>query len=153
HVGMLDDILRTAQLSWKDITVKWTKGVSGDNGPAELFRNDRSIDACFAITPEMTALTGGLESTGTGEKGTVAGAHGLVSTADMKRSIADVYAVRKDFYDANKDFVEKFAAGYLKGCEDIVAMRKENAQQGGSARYKDVLTLAQEIFGRKDLPT
>ena len=34
HVGMLNDILRTAQVDWKDIHVVWTEDVSGDKGPA-----------------------------------------------------------------------------------------------------------------------
>ena len=53
---MLNDILRTARLDWKDITVVWTDDVSGDKGPAALFRKDASIDGCFAISPEMTDL-------------------------------------------------------------------------------------------------
>ncbi len=40
HVGMLNDCLRTARLDWKDITVVWTDDVSGDKGPAALFRKD-----------------------------------------------------------------------------------------------------------------
>src|SRR5262245_20840215 len=111
HVGMLDDILRTAGLTWNDITVVWTKDVSGKDGPAERLRKDDAVAACFAISPDMQGLTGGLKNTGTGAEGTVKGAHVLVSTADAAQSIADVYACRKDFYDANKALVEKFAAG------------------------------------------
>jgi ABC-type nitrate/sulfonate/bicarbonate transport system substrate-binding protein len=148
HVGMLDDILRTARLSWKDIQVEWTDDVTGEKGPAELFKKDRRIDACFAITPDMTALTGGLDKVGDGKDKSVDGAHVLVSTADMKRSIADVYACRKDFYDAHKDIVERFAAGYLKACEDVVEMKKDIKKTGSSAKYKDLLKLAQKIYGQ-----
>jgi ABC-type nitrate/sulfonate/bicarbonate transport system substrate-binding protein len=147
HVGMLDDILRTARLTWKDINVEWTDDVTGDKGPAESFRKDRTIDACFAITPDMAALTGGLDKTGDGKDKTVDGAHVLVSTADMKRSIADVYACRKDFYDAHKDIVEHFAAGYLKACEDVVQMKKD-VKAGSGAKYKDLLKLAQKVYGQ-----
>jgi ABC-type nitrate/sulfonate/bicarbonate transport system substrate-binding protein/outer membrane protein OmpA-like peptidoglycan-associated protein len=146
HVGMLDDILRTAKLTWKSIKPVWTKDVSGKNGPAERFRNDTTIDACFVITPEMTSLTGGLDQKGTGIKGTVEGAHVVVSTATMSRSIADVYACRKDFYDANKEVVHKFAAGYLKACEELVELKKK-----GGEPYKAILKLTQEIFGKDDI--
>jgi len=62
HVGMLSDILHTAQFTWSDVQVVWTDDVTGDKGPAELFRKDPTVDACFAITPDMLALTGGLKS-------------------------------------------------------------------------------------------
>ena len=140
---MLNDCLRTAQLDWKDITVVWTDDVSGDKGPAALFRKDASIDGCFAISPEMTDLTGGLESTGDGQDEHLAGAHVVVSTAYMSRSIADVYACRADFYAGNKDWVQKFAAGYLKSCEDLVDAKKKAAPA-----YKAAIHLAQDIWGK-----
>ncbi len=149
HVGMLNDILHTARLSWKDVTVVWTDDVTGDKGPAEAFRKDPSLDACFVITPDMAALTGGFDKTGDGKDQTVPGAHVLVSTADMKRSIADVYACRKDFFDAHRDVVEKFAAGYLKATEELVAIKNE-VKDKPTERYAAVLRLARQLFG-KDL--
>ena len=145
HVGMLNDILRTARLGWTDISVVWTDDVSGDKGPAALFRKDASIDGCFAISPEMTDLTGGLESTGDGQKNSVAGAHVVVSTASMSRSIADVYACRRDFWEGNRDWVEKFAGGYIKGCEDLVDAKKK-----GAVPYKAAIKMAQDIWGKYD---
>jgi hypothetical protein len=152
HVGMLDDVLRTAKLTWKDVNVIWTDDVTGDKGPAKKFRDDPGVDGCFAITPDMMDLTGGLRSVGKGDKGSIKGAHVLVSTADMKRSIADVYACRKDFYDANKALVEKFAAAYLAACEDLVAIRKadKGKKQG---KYKQILELTQKIYGKEDIKT
>src|SRR5260370_13364413 len=93
HVGMLNDILNTVKLTWKDITVVWTKDVSGDKGPAELFRKDQSVDACFAISPEMFDLTsapetGGITSTGDGTKKSVKGAHVGGSTQPLARPVA-----------------------------------------------------------------
>lgn len=152
HVGMLNDILNTAQLSWKDITVVWTDDVSGDKGPAALFRKDRSIDACFVITPERDELCGGLDSKGTGEGQSVKGSHVVVSTAHMSRSIADVYACRKDFFEKHRDWVESFTAGYLKATEDLVATRKKagvnwkNAPEGEA--YRGMIKLAQSIWSQ-----
>jgi ABC-type nitrate/sulfonate/bicarbonate transport system substrate-binding protein len=155
HVGMLNDILRTTRMDWKDINVKWTKDVSGKDGPAELFRKDPSVDACFAITPDMIELTsapdtGGIEATGDGTKNSVKGAHVVVSTAHMSRSIADVYACRSDFYDANREWIDKFVAGYLKGCEELVDVKRkaEGKDKVAEERYKKDIKLAQSIWGK-----
>jgi ABC-type nitrate/sulfonate/bicarbonate transport system substrate-binding protein len=149
HVGFLGDILESARLKWQDIDVVWTPDVTGDKGPAALFRKDSSVDACFAVTPDMQALTGGPDQTGNGSEGTLKGARVLVSTQQMKRSIADVYACRKDFYDAHKDVVEKFAAGYLKACEDLLEVKeKYNKDKDATARYKEILKLTQAIYGK-----
>jgi hypothetical protein len=151
HAGMLNDVLNTAKLTWKDINVVWTDDVTGPKGPAELFKKDASIDACFAITPDMQGLTGGLKKTGTGAEGTVKDAHVLVSTVDMGRSIADVYAVRKDYFDAHKDVVEKFAAGYLKGAEELLDIKgKKDAE--GKKKYQAILKMTQDIYGKEAIP-
>jgi len=153
HVGMLDDILRTARIGWKEIDVVWTPDVSGPKGPAAELRNQPSVDACFAITPEMEELTGGKALTGTGAGKSVKDAHVLVSTVDMKRSIADVYACRKDFFDAHREWVEKFAAGYLKACEELMEMKKDYSPKNKEAtpKYNAILALTQEIYGKEDI--
>jgi ABC-type nitrate/sulfonate/bicarbonate transport system substrate-binding protein len=153
HVGMLDDVLHTAKLKWSDIKVVWTDDITGPKGPAERFRKDDKVDACFVITPDMTDLTGGLDKKGDGTKGTVKDARVLVSTSEMKRSIADVYACRKDFFDANKEVVEKFAAGYLKGCEDLVDVRKKALAKDKDAagKYKAILKMTQDIYGKDNI--
>jgi hypothetical protein len=155
HVGMLNDVLvQTAKLTWKDIQVAWTEDVTGEKGPAELFRKDPTVDACFVVTPDMTDLTGGVDKTGTGARGTIEGAHVLVSTkTSMSRSIADVYACRKDFFDAHKDVVEKFAAGYLRACEELQDLRKSNDPKNPSPQYKGLLELTQEIYGKDIIKT
>jgi ABC-type nitrate/sulfonate/bicarbonate transport system substrate-binding protein len=154
HVGLLYDSLSAAQLTKNDVTVVWVKDLTGANGPAEAFRKDASIDACCVITPDLIGLTSGFDSVGSGAEGTVEGAHLVNSTQQMSRSIADVYAVRRDWFDANKPFVEKFVAGYLKGTEDLVALRKGfNDTQKMSEPYKQILTLSQKTFGKEVLPT
>src|SRR5262249_46795190 len=129
---------------------------------SELMRKDASINACFAITPDMLGLTGGPDKTGTGADGTVKGARVLVSTVQMNRSIADVYACRSDFFQANKELVEKFAAGYLKACEELVALKdkaKEGKDQNAVKAYRDVLKMTMEIYnkgaekGKEPIPT
>lgn len=149
HVGMLDDILRTANLKWKDITLVWAKDITGKDSAAEMFRKDAGIDACFAISPDMQSLTGGLDKKGTGAEGTVKDAVVLVSTATMKRSIADVYACRKDYYGANKATIEKFAGGYIKGCDELLTAK----QQRKGAAFRADLKLAMDIYGKDTLPS
>ena len=153
HVGLLDDILRTGQLSWDDIEVVWAKDLTGTpQSPVEMFRADASFGACLVITPDMIGLTGGLQNTGSGAEGTVKGARVLVSTAELSRSIADVYVCRKDFYDANKEMVTKFVAGYFKACEEVLALKKEYETKG-SAEYMKLLQMAQDIYGKDVVPT
>jgi ABC-type nitrate/sulfonate/bicarbonate transport system substrate-binding protein/outer membrane protein OmpA-like peptidoglycan-associated protein len=154
HVGLLYDSLTAAQLNKSDVTIVWVKDLTGEAGPAEAFRKDASIDACCVITPDLIGLTSGFDSVGSGAEGTVEGAHIVNSTQQMSRSIADVYAVRRDWFDANKAWVEKFTAGYLKGTEELVAMRKSfNDNKKMSDAYKQILTLSQKTFGPAVLPT
>ncbi len=154
HVGLLDDMLRAAQLSWDDVEIVWLPDLTGEKGPAELFRKDTTVDACCVISPDMIGLTGGLESRGSGAEGTVKGAHVLVSTAQMSRSIADVYACRSDWFQANRPFAEKLVAGYLRGAQQLVPMRKAFEESGTMPpEYKKVLSMAQQILGEDVLPT
>src|SRR5262245_9377916 len=150
HVGMLDDILKTANLTWKDVNVVWVDEISGPKGPAETFRKDTTADACFVISPDMAGLTGGLRSKGTGAENTVKGAHVLVSTAELSRSIADVYACRKDFFDKHRELIEKFAAGYLKACEEINAIKPGKDKKGDPAAYKALCKLAVDVYGKNE---
>ena len=153
HVGMLDDVLRTAGLSWNDITVRWASDLTGTaNSPAEIFRADSNIAACFVITPDMLGLTGGFDATGSGAEGTVNGGRVLVSTAELSRSIADVYVVRRDYYEANKDTVMRFVAGYLQSAEQVVALRKDYEGKDSPA-YEKLLKMGQDIYGKDVLPT
>ncbi|MEM6822447.1 MAG: ABC transporter substrate-binding protein, partial [Verrucomicrobiota bacterium] len=153
HEGLLDDLLKDAGLGWKDIKVVWAKDLTGTkNSPAEIFRSNPKIDVCFVISPDMLGLTSGLQSVGSGVEGTVKGARVLASTADRSRSIADVYVVRKDFYEANKDWCLKFAAGYLKACEEVIDMKK-SYESKGSKPFQALLKMAQNIYGKDVLPT
>ncbi len=152
HVGLVEDMLRTAQLTWNDINVIWVDDLTGPNGPAEKFRNDSNIDWCAVITPDMLGLTGGFESTGNGVEGTVRGSRVILSTAELSRAIADVYVVRSDFLRDNYEFCANFAAGYLKGVEEVIEHRKA-WESRGSQEYEDLLQMAQNIYGADILPT
>ncbi len=154
HVGLLYDSLDAAKIARDDIEIVWVPDLTGDNGPAAAFRNDPTVDACCVITPDMIGLTGGIDVAGSGAEGTVRGAHVLNSTQQMSRSIADVYAVRADWYKSNRETVEKFVAGYLKGTQAVVAMRKSfEDNQRLTDEYRNVLQMSQNIFGKEVLPT
>ena len=152
HVGMLDDILKSAGLSWNDIKVIWTKDITGPQGPAEAFRKNSNVDACFVITPDMIGLTGGHTSVGTGAEGTVPGAKICISTSELSRSIADVYICRNDFLRAHQDWVQNFCLGVLQGAEALVSAQKDYEKKGSST-YMDMLKLTQRIFGQEAIPT
>ncbi|HEY6563617.1 MAG TPA: hypothetical protein VIY86_03935 [Pirellulaceae bacterium] len=154
HVGLLYDSLAAAQIKRDEVEIVWVPDLTGANGPAEKFRQDATMDACCVITPDMLGLTGGIDSTGSGAEGTVRGARVLNSTQQMSRSIADVYAVRSDWFATHRGFVEKFVAGYLKGTEAIVRMRKDfTATSRLNPEYRSQLQMAQNIFGKEVLPT
>jgi ABC-type nitrate/sulfonate/bicarbonate transport system substrate-binding protein len=155
HIGFLDDTLRSAKLDWKDVTVVWTDDLTGKNGPAEAFRKDPKIDACFVITPDMEALTTGLEKVGPGTEKTVKDARVINSTWYLSRSIADVYACRKDFYDKNQEMIEKFAGAYLANCEALIRLKKsydDKKDEKTRDEYKKVLEMSQDVFTKELLP-
>lgn len=154
HLGLLDDSLKAAGLGWGDVTVVYVKDLTGDKGPADLFKKDATVDACCVISPDMIGLCSGLDQKGTGAEGTVKGAHVVNSTASMNHSIADVYVVRKDYFDKHREQVEKFVIGYLKATEDLINWKKAyNDGKGKSPEYMNALKLAQTIYGVKVLPT
>lgn len=154
HIGLLDDALRAAGLTWNDIIVVWCKDLTGtDDSPAAKFRAGLADAACV-ISPDMIGLTGGLDTKGTGAEGTVKDARVVVSTAQMSRSIADVYFVRQDYFTANRDKVQKFFAGYLQACEVLLAEQKKyDDGKGSSPVYLNALKMAQTIYGEAVLPT
>ncbi len=155
HVGMLDDTLWAAGLEWSEITPVWVDDLTGENGPAARFKSDSRIAACMVISPDMALLIGDYDKQkiGTGDDDTVKGAHVVNSTAWMTRSICDVYACRKSFYDANRDVVEKFVAGYLKGCEEVVQLKQDYDANKPANKYVETLKLAKTILGDEALPT
>ena len=152
HIGMLDDVLKTAQLGWDDITVKFYDALTGPGSPPEAFKDDLSISACVAVRPDMIGLCTDLNSVGTGAEGTVKGAHVLVSTAELSRSIADVYVCRKDFYDANRPLVRKFVAGYLKAAEELVDKRAAHDAGTRDQSYINLLNQTVQIYTEEVLP-
>jgi ABC-type nitrate/sulfonate/bicarbonate transport system substrate-binding protein len=154
HLTLIDDSLKAAGMTWADIKVVWAKNLTGDDSPSEIFKKDKTIDACCVISPDMIGLCSGIDQKGTGAEGTVAGAHVVNSTASMSNSIADVYVVRKDYFDKNRAEVEKFVVGYMKATEDLLTWKVAYADgKGKSPQYVAALKMSQSIYGEKVLPT
>jgi len=153
HVDLLDIFLKAGGLNRNDVKIVWCEDLSGDgDSPPSVFKKRSNVDAAFVITPDMLAITGGLQNTGSGVEGTIKGSRVVASTSEFSRAIADVYVCRKDYFDSNRDFPLKFSAGYMKACEDIMEAQKAYATKG-SKEYTKILQLAQNIFGKQALPT
>ena len=56
HVGMLYQILDTAGMTKNDVEFVWAKELAGKGSASEVFAKDATVDACFAITPDMAGL-------------------------------------------------------------------------------------------------
>lgn len=159
HVGMADDLFKTAGISWDNVEVVWTNDLTAsDDSPAAKMGADDTIDIAFVISPDMIGLTGGLDQTGSGAEGTKDGAHVLLSTATLSRSIADVRVVRSDFYNSaeGRAICDKLTAGVFKAHYDMKALRKAYEASATSAdgkKYFTQLKLAQTIFGAEVLPS
>jgi len=148
HVGLLDDVLKTAKLGWSDINVIWARDLTGTpQSPAEQFRANPKSTPASSSRPTWPASPAPHRHR-LGRRGHSQGRPVLVSTAELSRSIADVYVCRKDFFTANADLVTKFAAGYLKACEEVIELKKQYEGKG-SPKYMELLKLTQSIYGKK----
>ncbi|KKK94462.1 hypothetical protein LCGC14_2682620, partial [marine sediment metagenome] len=151
HVGLVDDVLRTANISYDDLNIIELPDLSATpNSPAARFQKGE-CDWATVISPDMEGLTGGLQKSGSGAEETFKGAHVLVSTAELSRSIADIFIVRADFKKAHPESVDKFWAGVLKGSE-IVTDWKKAYEARGSKEYMALLQTMQDVFGIDVLP-
>jgi outer membrane protein OmpA-like peptidoglycan-associated protein len=154
HLGLLDDSLKAAGMTWDDIKIVWCKDLTAsDDSPAALMRAGKADAACV-ITPDMIGLCSDMKGVGTGAEGTVKGARVMNSTATMSRSIADLYLVRSDYFTAEKGKVMALVECLLMGAEEVVKLR--NDFEGGatnSPKYLKLLKQAQSFFGEEVLPS
>ncbi len=160
HVGMLYQILDTAGMTKNDVEFVWAKELAGKGSASEVFAKDPTVDACFAITPDMAGLISWdfkmdslYTSKGSGAEGSVVGAKVIVSTQSMLRAIPDVLAVRADWYAKNKPTVEKIVAGFLTASSQIATMRADfDTKKKMSPEYKAILTTIQKEFAPGMIP-
>jgi outer membrane protein OmpA-like peptidoglycan-associated protein len=155
HENLIDAALKAVKLKWSDVDIVWAAKLTGPSSPADLFRNDPTIDVACVITPDMLGLSTGLSpAVGNGTEGTVKGAHVVLSTAEASHVIPDIVAVRSDYFNAHREQVAKFVAGFLRANEVVMeAKRKYNDGKGKSSEYIAMLKMAQGFFGKAALPT
>lgn len=144
HEDFLIAALKTAGLTLSDVTVKYTKDLTGtDETAAEAFRSDASIAAAFVITPDGLALTSN-GTVGTGAEGSVKNARILYSTKTANRVIADIYAVRSDYLESNRNQVEAFVHSLMLADQEL--RRVMSNREAQSQEYNAVVTAAAEIL-------
>ena len=141
HVDYLSRVVTDACGSVKNVTIKWTRDLTGDQSAVEAFRSDDSVDAAFVIIPDALALTSG-GNVGTGAEDSVRGAEILMSTKTANRIIADIYAVRADFLKSNPEEVAKFVHGLMLGEEAIRDLFKRKSGR----EYTDTLRASATIL-------
>lgn len=143
HGDYVSTLLKDAGLKPKDVTIKWTKDLTGtDNTPAEALKQ-KDVDAVFVITPDAMKLTSG-GKVGTGSEGSVKGAKILLSTKTADRIISDVIVARADYFEANRSKVEKLTHGLLlaeQGLRDLVKNKESR-----KAEYKKVMAASAKIL-------
>lgn len=131
HVYYLSKILADANLSIKDVNIKWVKDLTGtDNTPLEAFY-ESNIDAAMMIIPDGLILTSN-GTVGNGSEGSVKGAKILLSTRTANRIISDVYAVRSDFMASHPDEVKGFVHGLMMAEEELTDIYKNKESQLGN---------------------
>lgn len=141
HVDYLAKVLSNAGLTVKDVTIKWTKDLTGSpQTPVESFR-ESTVDAAMVIIPDALSLTSnGTE--GTGAEDSVKGARILLSTKTSNKVIADVYAVRSDYFSSNKNNVQNFVASLLKAQEEVALIMRDDKTDS----YDKLITASAEIL-------
>jgi outer membrane protein OmpA-like peptidoglycan-associated protein len=119
HLELLATILGDAGLSVNDVTIRYVKDLTGTaESPAEAFRSDSSIAACFVISPDAAALTSN-GNVGDGSEQSVKGARSMFTTRAASRIIPDVYAVRADYFNAHRAEVAKFVHALIEAEENM----------------------------------
>lgn len=143
HSDYLTTLLKDAGLKSKDVTIKWTKDLTGtDNTPAEALKQ-KDVDAVFVITPDALKLTSG-GKVGTGAEGSVKGAKVLLSTKTADRIIADVIVVRADYFGTNQSKVEKLTHGLFLAEQSLREIVKNKDSR--KTEYKNAMASSAKIL-------
>ncbi len=134
HIDYLAKVLRDSGLTFKDVTIRWVKDLTGSQDTPRAALSQAGIDAAMVIIPDALALTSG-GKVGSGAEDSVKGARILLSTKTANRIISDVYAVRSDFLQAHRARVETLVRTLMLAEEDLVAVFKKK----GGAEYKTMI--------------
>ena len=144
HLELLATVLKSGGLTLNDVTVRFVKDLTGTvEAPAEAFKTDSKMDACFVVSPDAFALTSN-GSVGTGAEGSVKGARIMFSTRSANRVIADVYVVRADYFKSHQAEVAKFAHALLVAKEDLAQVVLNSS--GRKAEYDKTFSVSAKIL-------
>jgi ABC-type nitrate/sulfonate/bicarbonate transport system substrate-binding protein/outer membrane protein OmpA-like peptidoglycan-associated protein len=138
HTDYLATILRDAGVSLKDVTLRWTKDLTGSDQSPKALLAGADVDAALVILPDALALTSH-GKVGSGAEESVKGARILLTTKTANRIITDVYAVRADYFAAHRAEVEQFVRGLLQAQEAVDAIVKNKAK---AAEYRPLMAAA-----------
>ena len=143
HVDFVGRILSDAGLSFDDIEIIWTEGLTGDGDtPAAAFA-DGNADAAALILPDARFLTSG-GTVGTGAEGSVRGATILISTQEAASVIGDYISVRADYFDAHRDDIARMVNVFFRAEEE---MRAFMARDGDPKQTEMARLMADAFLG------
>ena len=148
HIDYMAKLLQDAGLSVDDVTIKWTRDLTGLTGstPGEAFVEDPSVDAVFVILPDAEALTSG------GIYGPVVKSARLAaSTRSANRIIADQYFVRADFLRNHPDVVSQFVNGLLRSEEQVRGVLLADNANGSRLARESAQLLLDDAGAAEDL--
>lgn len=152
HIDYLATILSDANLTLKDVNLKFVKDLTGDSDSTPYISFlSRDADAAMVIVPDAITLTSDF-SVGTGSDGSRKGAHALLSTKSCSRCINDVYAVRADYLSTTegKKEVQKFVNAWFIAEEKFVkSASKTKPVLKATAKY--LLDAPSDIAGAEGL--
>ena len=143
HVQLLTEMLRDAGLSTRDVTIKWTRDLTGTEATPAAALSSAEVHAATVISPDALMLTSN-GTVGTGAEGSIKGARILLTTKTANRIIADVYAVRSDYFGSNRDQVEHFVKGLMLAEEELRDLFKN--KEARLKDYQPCVTAAAEIL-------
>ncbi len=143
HVQLLTEMLRDAGLSTREVTIKWTRDLTGTDATPAAALTSPEVHAATVITPDALMLTSN-GTVGTGAEGSIKGARILLTTKTANRIIADVYAVRSDFFGSNRDQVENFVKGLMLAEEELRDLFRN--KEARLKDYQKCITGAAEIL-------
>lgn len=143
QVDYVDKILKDGGLSKDDVTIIWTKDITGtEDSPGEIFRRN-DVKAAFVISSDASVLTS-KNTVGTGSDASVKGARVLFSTKTATNVIADVYAVRSDYFTNHQKEIQNFVHGLLLSEQELRGIFQ--TKQSRVDDYKKTVTAAAKIL-------
>jgi outer membrane protein OmpA-like peptidoglycan-associated protein len=143
HVDFVGRILADAGLSFDDVTVVWTKDLTGDGDTPANLMADGKADAAAVILPDARFLTSD-GAVGTGAEGSVKGATILISTLEATSVVSDYISVRADYFDTHQDEIAQMVNALFRAEE---TMRGFMAEEGNADRAVLAQLMADKFLG------